>query len=222
MKAKFKILIISITILVFTSCIQTREYVGQVIKKETVANPTSKTILVTGVADVRVHNFSKTFKKNYQDNQDFVTAFINEFELEANKQNLFLSISRNNFNKEGLLSNQNSDDNLNLILLEAKEDYIINFTNFEVTNRIETRNVHSMGPTGFAGGQTTSVEYCIINTKVVVYDVKSKKQILEFVSIGESSVFLFDFTETFKKSKNRAVNHVINYLKTGKTTYNKY
>jgi hypothetical protein len=69
---------------------------------------------------------------------------------------------------------------------------------------------------------STSVEYCVINVKVAVYDTKNDKEILDFIAIGEASVFFFNFTTTLEKAKNRTIDHIINYLKTEQTTYEKY
>ena len=76
---------------------------------------------------------------------------------------------------------------------------------------------------GMGGMQSsTSIEYCVITVKVEVYDAKTEKEILDFVAIGEKSVFMFNFTKTLQDTKARTITHIINYLKSGRTTYTKY
>ena len=67
--------------------------------------------------------------------------------------------------------------------------------------------------------EDSAEEYCVIKAKVIVYDVKSKTQILEFMTIGESNVFLLDFSGAFREAKSKSVQHAINFLKSGRRKY---
>ena len=73
-----------------------------------------------------------------------------------------------------------------------------------------------MAPGSF--GHHNSTEFCVVTTKFVVYDIKKQKQLLEFDAIGESSVFMFDFTKTLLKAKARSIENAVKYIKTGKTS----
>jgi hypothetical protein len=141
----------------------------------------------------------------------FVKDYLNEFSDKLIFSNLFDDV---------LIDTKSSTYEA---LDKGNADYVIHFSNIEIKNRIEWRSSGGMGMNGMGGMQTsTSVEYCIINVKVEVYDTKNDKEILDFVAIGEDAVFLFNFTKTLQETKIRSINHIINYLKSGKTTYDKY
>lgn len=63
----------------FTSCIVTKHYVGQIIKKEDLDNPAKKSVVVTVSDNVDLRDFKKTFEKNYKDNDGFVSSYLGEF-----------------------------------------------------------------------------------------------------------------------------------------------
>ena len=193
----------------FTSCIVTKHYVGQIIKKEDLDNPEKKSVVVTVSDNVDLKDFKKTFEKNYKDNDGFVSSYLGEFANELAISRLFERVDKRGVNNFETLKN------------ETSADYIIDIPFFEINNRVEVTQRASANP-NFGGMQTTSTEYCVINVKVVVYDVKKKRRIVEFLSTGESAVFLFDFKNTFNQAKKRSMIHIINYLKTGKTEYDKY
>lgn len=221
MKRVLLLLVLSVSL---SSCIVTKDYINNISKSGKILKPNSKSVLVTGVENIRVNNFKKTFKKNYETDTLFVDAFINNFTDEAKLNDLYsnLNIDREN-NWELLTLNKkvNSPEVEALYALTDK-DLLIIFSNFEITNRVETSYVMSGGANNFGGGHTQSTEYCIVNAEVLVYDLKNKNQILSFVTTGESSVIFFDYTNTLLKAKERAIKHAVNYLRIGKITYDKY
>ncbi|QTD37427.1 hypothetical protein JL193_15245 [Polaribacter batillariae] len=198
-----------IAVVSLSSCIVNKQYVQYISKKEDIKTPETKKVIVFATNDVRVNEFKKTFQKNFPEKRDFTFNFMKEFSNKGLANHLFsdILIDRDSFNYEDV-STKNSD-------------YIIYFSNFEISNRVEWNNTGGMGVNG-VGMNTTSAEYCVIKVKVDIYDAKTDKEILDFVVIGEESVFMFDFTKTFYKAKERAVEHIINYLKSGKTEYKKY
>ncbi len=212
-----------ICVLLFTSCVVKKDYVNNIIKEGDITNPQEKIVLVTGFENIRVNNFTKTFEKNFSTDSLFVDAYINEFITEAKKNNIYsdylVDVSSN---WEELNKGINADRFvLNDLFTNSNADYMISFSNFEITNRVETSYAPAVGPNGGAGTHT-SIEYCIINVEVIIYDTKTQRKILEFVTTGESSVFLFNFTKTFLRAKTRSIKHIINYLKNGQVTYTKY
>ncbi|PQJ72163.1 hypothetical protein [Polaribacter butkevichii] len=211
MKRKSVLIIVFFTILFsLSSCKVNKQYVQYISKKEDIKTPETKKVIVFATDDVRVNNFKKTFEKNFPQKVDFTFNFMNEFSEKGFENNLFsnISIDRKSFKYDDL-NTENSD-------------YVIYFSNFEISNRVEWNSTGAMGMNGMGMNTSTSVEYCVINVKVEIYDAKNGKEILDFVVIGGESVFMFDFTKTFNKAKERAVQHIINYLKTGKTEYKKY
>lgn len=199
-----------IAIVSLSSCKVSKQYVQYISKKENLKTPETKKVIVFATDDVRVNEFKKTFEKNFSEKGDFTLDFMTQFSNKGLANNLFskILIDSNSFKYEDV-NTENSD-------------YVIYFSNFEIANRVEWNNVGGMGMNGVGMNNTTSVEYCVINVKVEIYDANNGKEILDFVVIGEESVFMFDFTKTLNKAKERAVEHIINYLKSGKTEYKKY
>lgn len=211
MKKSYFFLVTIVSLISFSSCKVSKEYVQHISKKENIVAPKSKKVLVIATDKVNVYEFKKTFEKNFTDSKGFVKDYLNEFSDKLIFNNLFDDV---------LVDTKSSTYDA---LDKGNADYVILFSNIEIKNRIEWRSSGGMGMNGMGGMQTsTSVEYCIINVKVEVYDTKTDKEILDFVAIGEDSVFLFNFTKTMQETKIRSINHIINYLKSGKTTYDKY
>ena len=201
-----KAFVLCIGIVLFASCIVSKHYVGQIIKKDDIDNPSKKSVVVTVSDNVVVRDFKKTFEKNFKNNDGFVSSYLGKFTYELQKSNLFLDVDKKGVN------------NFESLKETSSADYIVDIPFFEIDNRVEVTHSGSLN----GGMQTNSTEYCVIHVKVVVYDVKKKKRIVEFLSTGESSVFLFDFKNTFNQAKKRSMIHIVNYLKTGKTQYDKY
>jgi hypothetical protein len=212
MKRKVILVLSVIAILFsFTSCKVSKQYVQYISKKEEISAPSSKRILTFATDKVTVREFKKTFEKNYIDDSYFISELLNEFAQKAAINSLFAEVSVDTENATYASINKENSE------------YAICFSNIEISNRVEISQTGGMGMNGMGGmPMTTSVEYCIISVKVEVYDTKTATEILDFVAIGEESVFLFDFTKTLLTAKERVLTHIINYLKTGKTEYVKY
>jgi len=218
------LLLVIVSTQLFTSCIATRSYISETSVLQKIEKPKEKHVIISVEDDIRVNNFTKTFKKNYTKKSDFASTFTLDFLNIANKKRTFASVTTNEVNKWKVLDESKLEENqqkIDSLFNKVKGDYLINFSDFEITNRIETfHHAPAMGPNGtFAGGRQTTTEYCIVNAKVAVYDLITRKKIIEFVSVGEKSVFLFNFKDTLNKAKMRAIEHAIDYINSGKTTY---
>ncbi|PWG04182.1 hypothetical protein [Polaribacter aquimarinus] len=195
----------------FTSCKVSKNYVAHISKKEEIDDPKTKKVLIFASDDVRVNEFKKTFQKNFPEKKDFSMNYLDVFSEKLHASQVFSKVYVDSLNTTYTSVNK------------EKVDYVIHFSNFEIANRIEWNHSAGMNMNGVGGmNTTTSVEYCIINVKVEVYDAKTNREILDFVAIGEDSVFLFNFTKTLHKAKERSILHIINYLKSGKISYKKY
>ena len=100
----------------------------------------------------------------------------------------------------------------------CKTDFLITVSDFEVANRIESSYTGPSGPNNM-GGTSSSVEYCVIDARFTVFDVKSRKKMLEFTSRGEKSVVLFGFENAFNGAVDSSIEHAVEYLKTGKKEF---
>lgn len=194
----------------FSSCIVSKQYVQHISKKEEIVTPQTKNLLVFATDDVKVNEFKKTFDKNYIDKSDFTTQYLNDFAQKIKINKLFSDVFIDTESETYATLNKNNTD------------YIIYFSNIGISNRYETvHHAGGMGMNGMGMQPSTSVEYCVLTVKVEIYDAKTDREILDFVVIGEESVFLFDFTKTLLKAKERSIDYMINYLQSGKTTYKK-
>ena len=207
---------LTLIIFVLTSCKVSKHYIQPIVNFGVVDTQQNKKVLLTAIDSVSITNFDKTFAKNYKSKKDFVYEFIEDFNKEAANAKLFASTSIKSVNFW-------SNTSKNKTLVDSSSDYIINFSDFKIGNRIETS--FSSGAPDFNGipqNTQTSTEYCIVEAKVTVYDIATQQKLMEFTTIGESSVFFLDFSKTFIKAKSRAIQHAVNYLKNGKTLYKKY
>jgi hypothetical protein len=211
MKKKLQLFTFSlICICFFTSCNVSKHYVNQISNIGHKLETKTKTVVVSSSDNVRLNNFKKTFNKNYPNKEIFAKSFAEEFSAMAKNNAIFSKVELDRL------------DIWNSAKESSNADFIIHFSDFEITNRIESRHSAPAAGNNFGSMQTTSVEYCVIHVKVVIYDVKNKKEVLDFISTGESSIFFFDFKKSFEKAKARSITHIINYLKSGKTLYKKY
>ncbi|WP_299013212.1 hypothetical protein [uncultured Polaribacter sp.] len=197
-------------VVTFSSCKVSKAYVQNISKKQDLVAPSSKNVLAFVSGDVLVNEFTKTFDKNYEDKNEFVAEFLNAFKEQANLNSLFQITTVD----AGI---ERYED-----LNKGNQDYIISFTNLEINNRVEFTSAGGFNVNGIGVQAPASVEYCVMKVKVEVYDVLTDREILDFTVTGEASVFMFNFTKTFQKAKERTMTHVVNYLKSGTTTYEKY
>ena len=198
--------VLCISILLFSSCSGTKEYVSNVVVNKAITNPKAQTIVITATDSLRLNNFTETYKKKYKNNNDFAVSYSTEFSSEVKNNAVFSEIKLTTINQWDSLKENST------------ADYIIHLSDFEITNRIENRDYSSSS----SYDHTVSIEYCVVNVKVIVYDVKNEKEILEFVSTGESSISFFNYAKSLEKSKSRSIIHIVNYLKSGKTNYKRY
>lgn len=193
-----------------TSCIVTKDYVVKINKNKSISNSETKKVVVIATGKLKLKKFTKAFNKKYKSSSDFVKSYLENFTIEVEKNDVFDEIKIVGVNQ------------LNHLKENSKADYIINFSSFEIINKFETRKYSGPDSSEVLLDDRNPIEYCVIKVNVKVFDVKNKNRILEFMSIGESSLFLFNYVKTLEKAKSRSITHVINYLKSGKVNYKKY
>lgn len=210
-----------LSLLLFTSCLQTKYYINNVVKTSDIKNTESKSVLVTVTNNIEIDNFENTFDKNYESQELFIASYVNDFLAKGNSERLFANLNKDLDSKWSVLTRAYDPKTYaqkESLLASAKDqDYLIHFTNFKVSNRIDYMSSTDIGVSNV--DEDSAEEYCVIKAKVIVYDVKSKTQILEFMTIGESNVFLLDFSGAFREAKSKSVQHAINFLKSGRRKY---
>ncbi|MBA6155240.1 hypothetical protein H3Z83_01695 [Tenacibaculum sp. S7007] len=219
MKNNKHILILLFITLFLSSCMPTRHYINNVVKTGEIDKSSTKQILIAGNDKVELNNFKKTFEKNFKTDKAFLESYLNEFRTYIKLNNQYSKVEIDANKNWDLLAegyNAGNQNSINLLFLNTNQNYLFYIKGFKIDNRIVTSYSPGFGPGSF--GQHNSTEFCVVTTKFAVYDIKKQKQLLEFDAIGESSVFMFDFTKTLLKAKARSIENAVKYIKTGKTS----
>ena len=183
----------------------------------------NKTAIVISSENIAVNEFSKTFKKRFKENTDFVQYHDSLMAVKFKSSAIFGTITNDqslSFATDNLLvldkEQQNKVDSL---FTSTTADYLVRVSDFEITNSIQGGAPMFMGTQGggmVGGGQSES---CIVNAHYQVYQVKSRKKVLDFVSKGSSGVLFLAFDKALRDATANSVNNAATYLSTGKLKF---
>ncbi|WP_158729934.1 MULTISPECIES: hypothetical protein [unclassified Flavobacterium] len=182
---------------------------------------TNKTALLVSSDEVLVNEFSKTFNKKYKQKEDFIHQFDSLFAVTLKNDNIFGTIK---YDKSlELLSNdtfsvdQEQQKKVDSLFTNLTADYLIRILRHEITNSIQGNPGVMMpmagGGMGMRGGGQS--ESCIVNSHFQIYDVKTRKKVLDFVSKGSAGVGLFAFEQALNNAIGNSIKNSVIYLKTG-------
>lgn len=208
--------IIGVQILL-SSC--TSIYINEISKSPSF-NANSRTAIVVGIDGLILNEFIKTFDNKYRQKRDFINNYINSFSSKLQNEKIFVNVNADDSNQWNLIKSfagaKDDFKTIDSLYNNCNADYIINISNFEISNRFQTSS--TVGSPNIPGG-TTSVEFCVIKARFQISDKITRKSILEFEAKGESSVFLFAFEKAFINAMENSIDHAIAYLKTGKKEF---
>ncbi|HEY3430873.1 MAG TPA: hypothetical protein VGK39_09365 [Cyclobacteriaceae bacterium] len=217
----FQSSILLLHVLLLSSCATV--YVSEYSKAPgfNIADQRSKSTTVTGFEPVIVKEFVKTFSKRFTKNQEFSTEYANKFNNKLKSSTIFATVMYDpavewRLTRSGSFASSELKA-IDSLFSSCKTDYLITVTDFEVSNRITTTHSGGAGPNNM--GTTTSTEYCVIDARFTVFEVKSRKKMLEFTSRGEQSVFLFSYENALLKAMDNSIEHAMAYLTTGKKEF---
>ena len=184
----------------------------------------NKTALLVGDDDVLISEFTKTFAKKYKQKHDFVIEYDSLCAATLKQQNIFGEIKHDKsfefVSNDPLTFNPEQQKKVDSLFTNSTADYLIRISGHEITNSIQGSPTMVMpmagGGMGMSGGQSES---CIINSHFQIYDIKTRKKVLDFVSKGSGGVLFFAFEEAFIKAMNNSVKNSAVYLKTGKLKF---
>lgn len=182
----------------------------------------NKTAVVVGNDNVLLSEFKKTFNKRYSQKSDFVKQYADLYILKLKQEKIFGEIiydkSLEFVSNDPLTFTQEQQKKVDSLFTNSKADYLIRIYDHEITNSISTGV--SMPMSGGGGMSTpTQSENCIINSHFQVYDIKSRKKVLDFVSKGNGVAVFFAFEQAFIDATNSSVKNSVTYLKTGKIKF---
>lgn len=191
---------------------------------------TDKTAILITSDNIVVNEFSKTFNKRFKENSDFVHYHDSLLSVNFKKLFVFGEINTDQsvkFASDNLLIlNKVQQNKVDSLFTSTRANYIIRVSDIEVTNSIQGTGPVFMGIPGggmgagggmFVGGGQS--ESCIVNTKYQVYDVKSRKKVLDFVSQGSSGVLFLAFDKALRGAIDSSINNAATYLSSGKLKF---
>lgn len=185
---------------------------------------TDKTAILVGNDDILISEFTKTFSKKYKKKHDFVTQYDSLCSIKLKQEKIFGEIiydkSFEFVSNDPLALTQEQQKKIDSLFTNTTADYLIKINNHEVTNSIQG-SVSAPMPMGSGGMGMTSTqsESCIINSHFQIYDIKTRKKVLDFVSKGNGSVVFFAFEQAFIDAMNSSIKNSTIYLKTGKLKF---
>lgn len=185
----------------------------------------NKTALIVYNDDVLVSEFTRTFNKKYKQKHDFVQQYDSLFALKLKAENIFGEIKHSKADvllpTDSLTYNAEQQKKVDSVLTNTTADYLIGITSHEITNSIQGNPGMMMpmagGGMGMTGGGQS--ESCIVNSHFQIYDIKTRKKILDFVSKGSAGVGLFAFEKALTNATSNSINNAAIYLKTGKIKF---
>jgi hypothetical protein len=187
----------------------------------------NKTALLVGNNNVLVSEFNNTFKKRFKEKNDFVIQYDSLCALKLKEELLFgsikLSTSLDFLSADSMTFTQEQQKKVDSLFTNTKADYLIKINNQEITNSIQGTSAMPMYNGGMNGGITmgigTQSESCIIKSHFQIYDIKTRKKVLDYVSLGSAGVLFLAFDAALLNAMNSSIKNTTTYLKTGKIKY---
>lgn len=182
---------------------------------------TNKTALLVSSDEVLVNEFSKTFNKKYKQKEDFIQQFDSLFAVTLKNDNVFGAIKYDKslelLSNDTFSVNQEQQKKVDSLFTNSTYDYLIRIMRHEITNSIKGNPGVMMpiagGGMGMMGGGQS--ESCIVNSHFQIYDIKTRKKVLDFVSKGSAGVGLFAFEQALNNAIGNSIKNSAIYLKTG-------
>ncbi|PVX47373.1 hypothetical protein C8C85_3310 [Flavobacterium sp. 103] len=184
-----------------------------------------KTAVLVGNDNILLSEFTKTFNKKYNQKHDFVKQYDSLYTAKLKEEKIFGDIKYDKslefVSNDPLTFTQEQQKKVDSLFTNSKADYLIRIYDHEITNRIQGSPgmpmAMSNGGMGMSSG--TQSESCIIKSHFQIYDIKSRKKVLDFVSNGNGSVVFFAFEQAFTDAMNSSIKNSTIYLKTGKLKF---
>ena len=182
-----------------------------------------KTAVLVGNDNILLSEFTKTFNKKYNQKHDFVKQYDSLYTVKLKEEKIFGDIKYDKslefVSNDPLIFTEEQQKKVDSLFTNSKADYLIRIYDHEITNRIQGSPSMSMSNGGMGMSSGTQSESCIIKSHFQIYDIKSRKKVLDFVSNGNGSVVFFAFEQAFTDAMNSSIKNSTIYLKTGKLKF---
>lgn len=182
----------------------------------------NKTAVLVGDDNVVISEFTKTFNKKYKQKHDFVMQYDSLCASAFKQDNIFREVlldeSIKLISSDALISTEEQQKRVDSLFTNSSADYLIRITNYEIANSMQGNIGMPMAGGGGMIGSTQS-ESCIVKSHFQIYDVKSRKKVLDFESKGSAGVMLFAFEKALVGAMNNSIKNSAIYLKSGKVKF---
>lgn len=225
MKINNLLIAVVISVQLLSSCTATRISEVKLYNSSEFLFGTNKTALLVSSNEVMVNEFTKTFSKKYKQKEDFIQQFDSLFAITLKKENIFGKIkyerSLELFSNDTFTVNQEQQKKVDSLFANTTADYLIRIIRHEITNSIQGNPGMMMpmagGGMGMTGGGQS--ESCVVNSHFQIYDIKTRKKVLDFVSKGSAGVGLFAFEQALINAIGNSIKNSAIYLKTGNVKF---
>jgi len=185
-----------------------------------------KTAVLIGNDDILISEFTKTFNKKYKQKHTFVKQYDSLCAIKLKEDKVFGEIKFDKsfefVSNDAMTFSQEQQKKVDSLFTNTTADYLIRINNHEVTNSIQgSPGMYMPANNGGMGGMSagTQSENCIIKSHFQIYDIKTRKKVLDFVSTGSGPVLFFAFEQAFTDAMNNSIKNSSIYLKTGKLKF---
>ena len=192
----------------------TPNYVTNITSYQKVQHLNKKTVTVVGLDRVFIHNYEKTFHKNYQNDTDFANAIARQFAGSLEASSTFHEAKydfSDDWNHVNTMASKKSYLKVQELLKECTTDYLIILDEFELKKMLNSNTTYSGGDIN-NGQMTTTTEMIHLSAKVKMFDVKTHDPIIDFDVYGEDQVFLFSYSSSLMDAKDKMVAHALEFL----------
>ena len=225
MKTNILLIVGVLSVLLLSSCTATRITEGKPYDSSEFLFGTNKTALLVSSHEVMINEFTKTFNKRYKQKEDFIQQFDSLFAIKLKSENIFGKVkfdkSLQSDSYDTFSVNPEQQKKVDSLFANTNADYLIRITDYEITNSIQGNPGMMMpmagGGMGMTGGGQT--ESCVVNSHFQIYDVKSRKKVLDYISKGSAGVGLFAFEQALINAIDNSIKNSAIYLKTGKIKF---
>ncbi len=200
--------------LLFTSCGKSI-FVSKTTQLDNFQIGTVKDATITTSNDFVRNGFDKTFPKVFTSNQNLIDTFINSIHTGLKKLNRLDNVILDNSKDWEGFGNRMNTSSFDSSFDKCKTKYLINLSKININEVSENDLVRDHK------GNTTqqSKSYAVMTAQVQIYEVTSKKLLLEFTSTGRSQITLFQYSKALKGAYQKCVDRIIKYFEFGDAGY---
>lgn len=201
---------------VLNSCI-TPQYVTNITSHGKLENTRKKTATLVGLDRVFIHDYKKTFHKNFENNTDWSQKFLQSFSNTLVNHNLFSEVTIDNlkdWNHINTMTSKKSYLKVESLFEKCESDYLIFIDEFDFRQKITTSGSNYNSATGMQ--TTNSSEFLILKATIKIFDTKSHAPLIEFDVFGEDQILFFTYSKSLLDARKKLIENIATYLESYK------